>query len=429
LDPEYLNTVDFRGFFIIGLVLAGFATAIHISGYIIDGHRFTFVGTLSRPFTKFALNNSVIPLAFLLTYIYQIVVFQINNEYTTGKGLAANLTGLLAGYVLMTVIFFIYFRLTNKDIFKYVVCRIDEKIKQNVKITRASAMKKLDIARKKQVRVDNYLDLDLRFKPVEETSFYDKQTIIQVFDQNHFNLVIIELLIIALVILLGIFKDYPLFQLPAAASFIIFLTFFVMMAGAFTYWFGGWAATAALVLLVAVNHFVGHDYFTKRYEAFGLDIEQQPARYTVEAIKELNDVEAIEEDRESNLVILENWRKKFPAHAPPKLVFVCASGGGKRAALWTFSALQHADSVTQGKLWENTILVTGASGGLIGASYFRELKLREKLGENLKPYSAYHRFKISNDNLNPLIFSLLANDLFVGFTKFEYGGDFYYKDR
>lgn len=55
---------------------------------------------------------------------------------------------------------------------------------------------------------------------------------------------------------------------------------------------------------------------------------------------------------------------------------------------------------------EHSILVTGASGGLIGASYFRELKLREKLGEKTNPYSNSHRDKISTDNLNPLIFSL-----------------------
>ena len=76
-----------------------------------------------------------------------------------------------------------------------------------------------------------------------------------------------------------------------------------------------------------------------------------------------------------------------------------------------------------------TILITGASGGLIGASYFRELKLREKLGEASRPYANLHRQKISTDNLNPLIFSLLANDLFVGFTKFEYNGNLYHRDR
>ena len=84
----------------------------------------------------------------------------------------------------MTLIFFVYFWFTNKDIFKYVICRIDEKIKQNVKVTRASALKKLDIARKKQVHVDNYVDYDFKIKKIEDNSFYDKEMILKVFDQN-----------------------------------------------------------------------------------------------------------------------------------------------------------------------------------------------------------------------------------------------------
>lgn len=111
------------------------------------------------------------------------------------------------------------------------------------------------------------------------------------------------------------------------------------------------------------------------------------------------------------------------------MVFLCVSGGGKRAALWTFTVLQTADSLTSGQLMENTILVTGASGGLIGASFFRELKLRQKLGENVRPHADFYRRQISTDNLNPMIFSLLANDLFVGFTKFEYAGNLYLQDR
>jgi hypothetical protein len=329
----------------------------------------------------------------------------------------------------MTVLFLLYFRFTNKDIFKYVICRIDEKIKQNVKITRKSAMNKLDIARKKQVQVDNYLDMNFKIRKVEDTSFYDKATIIQVFDQNHFNLVVIELLIVAFVVVLGVFKDYQVFQLPAAASFIIFLTIFVMMAGAFSYWFGGWSATVALILFLTINHLVGEDFFSKRYEAFGLDYKEQAALYSVPALRLLNDSSLIERDRQATMVMLENWRKKFPSHLPPKMVFVCTSGGGKRAALWALNSLQYMDSVSNGKFFKNTILLTGASGGLIGASYFRELKLRENLGQKTNPWSAAHRNNISTDNLNPLIFSFLANDLFVGFTKFEYSGRLHYKDR
>lgn len=429
LDPEYLNNVNFRSFFIMGTVVAGFTMAFHITCYINDGHRFSFVGALSRPFTKFVINNSLIPLVFLAVYTFEIIKFQISSEYTTAGDLARNLSGLVVGYLFMSFLFFVYFWLTNKDIFKYVVCQIDEKLKQNVKVTRASAMKKLDIARKKQIHVDNYVDYDFRIKKVEDTNFYDKATIIQVFDQNHFNLVVIELLIFGFVLILGIFKDSPSFQLPAAASFMIFLTIFVMMAGAFSYWFGGWSATTGLVLFLIFNHLVGEDYLTKRYEAFGLDYQKPVAQYSVQALQQLNDSTHIKRDLKANQVMLDNWRNKFIGDQKPKMVFLCASGGGKRAALWTLTALQTADSITNGMLMEKSILITGASGGLIGASFFRELKLREKLGERTRPYAGVHRQQISTDNLNPLIFSLLANDFFVSFTKFEYNGNYYKRDR
>src|SRR5687767_12030973 len=102
LDPEYLNKVDFSSFFIIGIC----TTAFHITCYIVDGHRFSFVGSLSRPFTKFAINNSILPFLFMGAYVYQIIAFQKNNEYTTGFDLAWNLAGLIAGYLAMTLIFF-----------------------------------------------------------------------------------------------------------------------------------------------------------------------------------------------------------------------------------------------------------------------------------------------------------------------------------
>jgi hypothetical protein len=270
LDPEYLNKVGFMSFLIMGLLTAGFTMAFHITCYISDGHRFSFIGALPNPFKKFTVNNSLIPVAFLITYVYQIIFFQISNEYTTKFELARNLGGLFLGYFIMTMIFSIYFRLTNKDIFRYVVCRIDEKIKQNVKVTRASAMRKLDIARKKQVRVDYYLTGYLRAEPVDSSTFYDRNTILQVFDQNHFNIVVIEVFIFILVLFLGMFKDYPSFQIPAAGSFIIFITIFVMLSGAFSYWFGEWSATVALIVFLFINYLVGEDFFNKKYEAFGL---------------------------------------------------------------------------------------------------------------------------------------------------------------
>ncbi|MBS1682715.1 MAG: patatin-like phospholipase family protein [Bacteroidetes bacterium] len=427
LDPEYLNNVGFTSFLIMGLLTAGFSMAFHITCYISDSHRFSFVGALPRPFRKFVVNNSFFPMAFLGTYIYQVVAFQDNNEHSSPNEIIFYLSGFFLGYLIMTLLFSLYFRLTNKDIIKYMVCRIDEKIKQNVQVTRASVMRKLDIARKRQIRVDYYIDNRLRAHKVEDTSFYDKAAIIQVFDQNHFNLVIIELLIFTGVLVLGIFKDYPMFQLPAAASFMIFLTIFVMLFGAFSYWFGEWSATMGLVAFLFINYLVGEDFFAKKYEAFGLDYQEAPVPYTIKTIRKHVDSAAMEQDKEETLIQLNNWRKKFTEK--PKMVFLCVSGGGKRAALWTMNTLQYCDSATHGNLMKNAVLITGASGGLIGASYFRELKLRRFMGESIDPYAAIHRRNISTDNLNPLIFSLLANDLFVGFTKFQYAGINYERDR
>ena len=45
LDPEYLNSVNLKGFFIIGLAIGIFITAFHITTYILDSYKFDFLAT------------------------------------------------------------------------------------------------------------------------------------------------------------------------------------------------------------------------------------------------------------------------------------------------------------------------------------------------------------------------------------------------
>jgi len=429
LDPVYINEVNFSSYFIIGVALAGFSIAFHITTYIVDAHRFSFLGTVPRPFTVFSFNNSIIPFTFLFVYVINIIRYQITNESSEADKLFIDILGLVSGYVVMTLLLFLYFWFTNKDIFKYVVCKLDEKLKQNIKATRASAMKKLNIARKKQIKVDSYLNLNFESKPVSKESFYDRNTILQVFDQNHFNLVIIEILIFVLLLLMGIFKDYEVFQLPAAASVILFLTIFVMFAGAFSYWFGNWSGSAALILLIIINFLVAENLFNTQYKAHGLNYEKAPTPYTLQKVNAGSRENYRRQDKANTLKILNNWRAKFDSTEQPKMVFLCTSGGGQRAALWTLNVLQNADSLTDGELIKNTMLITGASGGLIGASYFRELYLRQQSDKQTNLYSKKHLDQIASDNLNAIIFSMLMNDMFVGFQKFEYKNYKYRKDR
>ncbi|MBM3176631.1 MAG: patatin-like phospholipase family protein [Bacteroidetes bacterium] len=428
LDPEYMDRVNFTSFFIMGLTTAGYAAAFNITSYITEGHRFSFIGALPRPFTKFALNNSILPMVFISVYIFQMVAFQVSNANIGILDLAVNISGFLFGLLSLTALLYTYFFFTQKDIFRYVVCRLDARLKKTVPITKASALRKLDIARKKQERVDNYLDYDFSIKKVgTEKEFYDKQLIVQVFDQNHFNLVVIELTLFLFILLLGIFKDVPAFQIPAAATFMIFLTVFVMIAGAFGYWFGGWSGTAALILFLVMNYLIGIEFFSRRFEAFGLSNKDVPVKYSRQNLVLWSDSVAIKDDKSLTLQQLNNWRAKFKE--PPTMVLLCTSGGGKRSTLWSFAALQEADRQTNGQLINHSVLITGASGGLIGASYYRELWYRKNEGQPVDPYAGSYLQDISSDNLNPLIFSLLANDIFSGSRTFKYGGFSYRKDR
>ncbi|MEQ8575853.1 MAG: patatin-like phospholipase family protein [Fulvivirga sp.] len=356
--------------------------------------------------------------------------YQVKNEYLIFEELSILVSGLLAGYISMVALLFTYFWFTNKDIFKYVVCKLDEKLKQNIKATRANAMKKLDIAKKKQIRVDSFLNLKFTKESVDDyKGFYDKETVLQVFDQNHLNLVLIQAFIFIIILAMGIFKDYEAFQLPAAASATLFFTVFVMFAGAFEYWFGKWSTTAGIGLLIVLNMIVKQDFSHKTYKAFGLDYDVEATPYNLDQIIASNTPDIRKKDKQQTLKILENWRAKFPAGEKPKMVFVCVSGGGQRAALWTLNTLQNADSATNGELFKHTMLITGASGGLIGASYFREMALRKYRNQIDNLYSQEYLDRMGSDNLNAIIFSLLMNDLFVEFQQFDYAGLRYTKDR
>ena len=432
LDPEYLNKVDFWSFFIMGAVIGGFTMAYNITGYIIDGHRCSFLGAMNQPFTKFCINNSIIPIAFLIVYIVAITKFQINNEYNSVGDILEKILGFIAGFMFILLLLFTYFNSTNTNLFKVIASNVDRQLKK-VPVTRFNVMQRYYADRKRKIRVESYLDFPFRIKLIgEEQKFYakyDREAIIKVFDQTHLNSVIIELFIFILILALGIFRELPLFQIPAAASVVLLLTILVIFTGAISFWFIGWSITAVIVFFILLNIFSKTDLFTGKYHAFGLNYNTERAKYSRQSIIFSNNIKNIHEDRLITLEILNNWRKKFPDNRNPKMIFICASGGGLRATTWTMRSLQMAYSISQGKLMKHSILITGASGGLVGASYFRELSLRKLQGESVDPYSQEYLNNISKDNLNSIVFTLLVNDLFVRYGHLEYNGLEYVKGR
>jgi len=212
LDPEYLNRVDFYSFLILGISLGLFTMAFHVTSYIIDGPRFRFLGALEKPFTKFCVNNSIIPIAFISVHIYQIVQFQLVNEQGSTKEILADVAGLVTGFLFVTGSLFFYFRATNKDIFLVISTEVNKRIKK-AGIARSNIMQRLKYDRLLEIRIDNYLSESLRWKKIGEQerfySKYDKEMITRVFDQNHLNTVTIQISIFLILISIS---RYPCFS-------------------------------------------------------------------------------------------------------------------------------------------------------------------------------------------------------------------------
>ena len=91
--------------------------------------------------------------------------------------------------------------------------------------------------------------------------------------------------------------------------------------------------------------------------------------------------------------------------------------------------LQRLDSITGGEMMKKSFLISGASGGMIGASYFRELYLRKIKGENIRLQDTKYVDDIAGDLLNPMFSSFVARDLIAPAQKFKVGPYSYIRDR
>ncbi|MFY0591190.1 patatin-like phospholipase family protein [Roseivirga sp.] len=422
LDPIYIGTVGFWGFLIIGIALAGFSMAFNITSYILDGFRFPFLGTLPRPFSHYCLNNALIPLAFLAFYIHRVITFQLNVELYENARIIIALLGLLSGYILMLCFLFLYFTRTNRDIQKVFSSKSVRVAKNPAK--KYNAFQKLRRLKKKKVKVLYYFSLKLKFHSTRRyEKYYDRIAILGIFKQNQRNAIVVEMLLLVVLIGLGVFQSSPIFQIPAAASAILLMTMIVMATGALSYWMRSWVVTAVIGAFILANILTSEFNLGYEYPAYGLDYSGPKTEYSLDVVDELASAEAIADSKAHWLEMLENWKKKT-GQVKPRMTLVAVSGGGQRSALWTVNVLRHADSVTNGNLMKETFLITGASGGLIGAAFFRDLYWAKKDLQSEK-----HIEEIGQELLNPLIFSLLINDIFYKAKSFESGGQVYKKER
>lgn len=433
LNPEYLGEVNFWSYLILGFACGGFIMAFNMSSYIQNGFRFPFLATLSNPFLKYCINNFIFPLSFLLVYSISIFLFQINVQYESVLNALFHILGFLTGNILFFIMSSIYFKMVNKDIQKMFGVELQEGgLMRSSK--RAAAV---NLVKKKSERdwyVETYLNNFFQPRLARKYGHYKKEMLIKVFKQNHLTAAVFELIAIVSLFALGFLKTIPAFKIPAGASIFLLFTMFLMLAGALHTWLRGWSTTASIAILLVVNHFYQFNFFDASNKAYGLNYNNQKPIYTTEVINKQFTDEDLKNDFNNTITILNNWRIKNAKNSiekkeKPKLILLNTSGGGIRSMLWTFHVLQYTDSVLKGELLKHISLITGSSGGMLGAAYMRELML---LKEQKRINSIYNKAYIDNackDLLNPIAFSIATSDLFFRFEKFSDGKYRYPRDR
>lgn len=432
LAPEYLNELSFWSYGILGFSIGGFVMAFNITGYVINSSKFPFIAALKYPFTKYCINNSLLPLLFILFYVYKAVIFLSDNEHVSNFDIIIYILGFLIGYSVFVTISLTYFFSTNQHIFK--LLGIVEPKENSSKAVSSFFLRDKNwlsiFKNRRKWHVEYYLHSPFTSRQARDISHYDLNMLKSIFKQNNINATIFEIAIFVTFVGLGFLNEKPIFMIPAASSIVLLFTTILILFSAVHTWLKAWAQFAFIVLFIVINLLSKNQTFSYSNKAYGLDYNAEKALYSNEVIDSYRfSYKNIEADKQNQLTILNNWKNNFDTIHKPKLIFINTSGGGSRSSLWTFFSLQQLDSLTNGNLFKQTHLITGSSGGMIGAAYFRELYLMQSEGYINDINNSKYRTNIAKDLLNPIAFYMATNDFFIRTKKFNYNNQTYTKDR
>ncbi len=229
--------------------------------------------------------------------------------------------------------------------------------------------------------------------------------------------------------LIGFFLDHKIFQVPAAASILILFALLIAFIGALSYFMRSWSILFVIFLFIILNILYEYDIIDPRNKAFGLDYTHTVRPdYSLKALEALNTPDKVEADKNNMVGILNRWKAKQEDKKPLMIVFNF-SGGGVRSATFAMNILQQLDSISGGTIMKKTVLMSGASGGMLAAAYFRELVRERANGQNIDLQNKRYINNISKDLLNPVFSSMIARDLLSPAQKFSVGPYRYVKDR
>lgn len=432
LSPEYLGETSTLAFLLVGFSYGGMVMAFHTYSYIRLAPKYPFIATLARPFFKFSINNSLIPLLFGLNFCVNIWMFQRGQEFVPVFKTITFILAFILGIVLFILLSLLYFFPTNKDIFKISGKKQEEfESLSNIKASFHRKQRWHNAFLGSEDDTYFYIGKNYKIRRSRSCQHYDIDLLNQVFNQNHINASIFEITLIISFFVIGLFRGHELFQVPASVSVFLLFTIIIMLISSLFSWFKAWTYPLIFVSLLVINYLSKETpYFRFQSFAFGLSYEKEDLRtFNQDDIVQLGlDPKAVDKDRMAYIETLEAWKAKTNQEKP-KLVLLNTSGGGLRSAMWTFTVLQNLDSITGQQFSKHLQLITGASGGMVGAAYYRDLLLQQSKDEQLNLYQKKYVDNVSADLLNSIAFSITTSDIFFRFQKFEYNGRRYTKDR
>lgn len=426
LAPEYLGNVSMVAALFVGMAIGVFIMSWNITTFILFSRHFRFLATTSNPFLKYCINNVGIPLVFLIFYFIKAVAFDHYKELMSYGEIAVLVLGFVGGLILIVVFSLFYFFRADKNIIRRLTPVIS-----NPQLFKAQFKKgETKLNQSRLIKVEWYLNAMFKPKKVRDVSHYSREFIETIFSRHHFAAVVSIFIAFIVLILLGFWLDNPLFQLPAAAGITLFFAILIAVSGAFSYFLQSWSIPFLIGLFLITNVLYRYEIIDPSNKAYGLNYKNKDQRplYTAETLLSLCTSEKMQHDKNNMISILENWKKK-QSDEKPLMFVITTSGGGNRSATFTMNVLQHLDSLTQGQLMDKTVLITGASGGMLGASYFRELSRARAAGQPINIQDKKYQNDISNDLLNPLFTSFVARDLAAPAQRFKVGAYEYIKDR
>jgi hypothetical protein len=411
--------------------LTGFAIGIfvmswNISTFILHTRHIRFLATTAQPFLKYCINNAVIPLFFLIFYFVKAIQYDVYEELLSPGRVVLLMISFLTGFIVSILIAFGYFFGADKNIYRRLGATIN---KANEQYFSAVLKNPLPVYRG-EIRVDWFFSASLGLRKPRDVRHYSEAFLNTIFKQHHLAAVLAVLLAFIFLVSVGYLSDSTVFLIPAAASITIFFAILIGVAGAFSLFLRSWSIPVIILLYLIINGLNKSGVIDLRNRAYGINYDKKltPPAYNKEAIEEIASPANIEMDKQSFVQTLNEWKKRQHEEKPVMFI-INVSGGGNRSAAFTLNILQRLDSVTQGKLMQHTMLISGASGGMLGAAYFRGLYFEKLKGSNINLQDHQYADNISRDLLNPLFSSFITRDIMGPAARFDAYGYEYVKDR